>query len=340
MIGIIKAKAPQMFEVVVTRKVHGKYLWDHFQCRDSFVMKFLQVEMKWSLRCATRPGKKTPNDLLQILTDTFLRFSWSISKFNIHAVFVVNSDQTMVYFAANAKETYDAIGSKQVEVVGLDERRGFTLMVGISMSGEVLPFQAIYCGRSSASLPSPNAPGFKKATQELKFQFEYSKTDNHWSTIRTMKSYVTDILVPYFESHRNKLKLPNQICIWQIDCWSVHRSLEFRSWMSMTYPWVHIHFVPANCTGLFQPCDVGIQRILKLAIRRSVLKDIVDDTMDQLDSGITPDRITFDKRMGVVRNRSVTWLVNGYGAINNPEIVQKVTILLLCNWNVVTHFVS
>ena len=71
MIGIIKAKAPQIFEVVVTRKVHGKYLWDHFQCRDSFVMK-LRVEMKWSLRCATRPGKKTPNNIQQILTYTFL----------------------------------------------------------------------------------------------------------------------------------------------------------------------------------------------------------------------------------------------------------------------------
>ena len=324
MIGIIKAKAPQIFEVIVTQKVHGKYLWDHFQCRDSFVMKFLRVEMKWSLRRATRPGKKTPNNIQQILTDTFLRFSWAISKFNIHAIFVVNSDQTMVYFSDNSKETYEVVGSKQVEIVGLDERRGFTLMVGISMSGKVLPFQAIFRGRSPASLPSPNSPGYNKATQELKFQFEYSKTDNHWSTIDTMKSYVTGILVPYFESHRKQLKLPNQICIWQIDCWSVHRSLEFRSWMTVTYPWIHIHFVPANCTGLFQPCDVRIQRVLKLAIKRSALKDIVDHTMDQLNSGMTPDQVSFDKRIGVVRNRSVTWLVNGYEAINNPEIVQKV----------------
>ena len=144
-----------------------------------------------------------------------------------------------------------------------------------------------------------------------------------------MKNYVTNILAPYFESHRKQLKLPNQICIWQIDCWSVHRSLEFQSWMAITYSWIRIHFVPANCTGLFQPCDVGIQRVLKLAIRRSVLKDIVDHTMNQLSSGVTPDQITFDKRIGVIRNRSVDWLVNGYEAINNPEIVQKVIFLIL-----------
>ena len=328
MIGIIKAKAPQIFEVIVTRRVLGKYLWDHFQCRDSFVMKFLRMDMKWSLRRSTRAGKKTPNNILQILTDTFLRFSWAISKFNIRAVFIVNSDQTMVYFSADSKQSYEAIGSKQVEVVGLDERHGFTLMVGISMSGEVLPFQAIYKGKTKASLPKPTALGYEKATQELKFLFEFSKTDNHWSTIRTMKNYVSETLAPYFESHRKKLKLPNQICIWQIDCWSVHRSLEFRSWMRAAYPWIRIHFVPANCTGLFQPCDVGIQRILKLAIKRSALSDIVDHTMNQLSLDTPPDQITFDKRIGVVRDRSVMWLVNGYEAINNPEIVQKVIFLM------------
>ena len=199
-------------------------------------------------------------------------------------------------------------------------------MVGVSMSGEVLPFQAIYSGKTSASLPSPTAPAYPKASKELKFHFEPSKGDNHWSTLATMKNYVTNILAPYFESHRKRLSLPNQICIWQIDCWSVHRSLDFRTWMSSTYPWIHIHFVPANCTGLFQPCDVGIQQVLKLAIRRSALSDIVNHTMDQLNAGATPNEITFEKGLPVLRNCSVGWLVNGYEAINNPEIVQKVTL--------------
>ena len=326
MMGIIASKAPQMFEVTVIRRAHGKYIWDHFQCRDSFVRKFLQSEMKWSLRRTTRPGKKTPDNIQEILTDSFLRFTWTISNFTIHAVFLVNSDQTLVYYSAGALETYHTIGSKQVEVVGKDERRGFTLMVGISLGGEVLPFQAIFAGKTAASLPSSKAPGYSKATEELKFHFESSKGGNHWSTIETMKSYVNNILAPYFESHRKRLSLPNQICIWQIDCWSVHRSLEFRSWMYTAYPWIRIHFVPANCTGLFQPCDVGIQRVLKLAIRRSALKDIVDHTTTQLSSGVAPNQITFEKRLPVVRNHSVQWLINGYEAINNPEIVKKVIL--------------
>ena len=94
--------------------------------------------------------------------------------------------------------------------------------------------------------------------------------------------------------------------------------------MHNTYPWIRIHYIPANCTGLFQPCDVGIQRILKLAIKRSALQDIINDTMEQLGHGTEPSKVTFEKRLGIVRDRSIRWLVNGYEAINKPELVKKV----------------
>ena len=94
--------------------------------------------------------------------------------------------------------------------------------------------------------------------------------------------------------------------------------------MYNTYPWIRIHYVPANCTGLFQPCDVGVQKVLKLAIRRSALEDVINDTTQQLNSGIEPSMVTFEKRLPVVRDRSIRWLVNGYDAINNPELIKKV----------------
>ena len=86
------------------------------------------------------------------------------------------------------------------------------------MGGEVLPFQAVYAGKTSGSLPTSDAPNYTKVTKELKFHFEYSGNDTYWSTIATMQSYVTNILVPYFEAYRKQLNLPNQLCIWQIDC--------------------------------------------------------------------------------------------------------------------------
>jgi hypothetical protein len=327
MMGIISARAPQIFEISVVRKVQGQYIWDHFQCRESFVRKFLQEEMKWTLRRSTRPGKKVPDGVTYILTNALLRFAHTISENSVPITLIVNTDQTLVIYSAGASETYAPKGSKQVEVVGKDEKRGFTVVVGISMSGEVLPFQAIYAGFTPRSLPKPEASDYHKATEVLKFRFESGGT-NHWSTLLTMKTYVQHILVPYFEKHREG---NDQICIWQIDCWSVHRSEDFRHWLHNTYPWIRVHYVPANCTGLFQPCDVGIQRVLKLAIRHAALQDVINNTMEQLEQGIEPRMVTFEKSLPIIRNSSVSWLVKGYEAINKPELVKKVILKNDCS---------
>ena len=83
--------------------------------------KFLQAEMKWTLCCLTCPGKKIPDNIQQILTDTFFQLVQTISNFNILPVFQVNSNQMLVQYSAGATETYAPIGSKQVEVLGKDE---------------------------------------------------------------------------------------------------------------------------------------------------------------------------------------------------------------------------
>ena len=180
------------------------------------------------------PGKKVPDGVTYILCDAFLRLVHTISEEDVIITLIVNSDQTLVIYAAGVSETYAPKGSKQVEVVGKDEKRGFTVVVGISMSGDVLPFQVIYAGHTNRSLPTPDAPEYYQATEVLKFSFESGGT-NHWSTQSTMKSYVQHVLVPYFEQHKKDY---NQICIWQIDCWSVHQSEEFCHWMYTTYPWI------------------------------------------------------------------------------------------------------
>ena len=252
--------------------------------------------------------QKNPENITQVLTDATLYLISTISQYNVPIFLLVNSDQTGVKYSSGALETYAKTGSKQVEVIGKAKQQAFKLMVGISMSGEVLPFQAIYAEKTSGLLPTSNALNYKKAVEELEFCFESSGNDNYWSTITTMQSYVTNILVPYFELHHKQLNLSNQLCIWQIDCWSVHKLLEFCSWMQKHYPWIQIHYIPANCTGLFQSCDVGIQQILKLAIKWTVLKDIVDDTIKQMNAGVEPSKVVFKKRLPVV---VTNWILKG-----------------------------
>lgn len=84
--------------------------------------KFLQETMDWSLRRSTRAGKKTPDGVTYILTNAYFRIVHAISENNVTITISVNTDQTLVTYSAGASETYAPKGSKQVEVVGKDEK--------------------------------------------------------------------------------------------------------------------------------------------------------------------------------------------------------------------------
>jgi hypothetical protein len=259
-----------------------------------------------------------------LIENQFFRLALLICDHNIIDVFIVNSDQTQVVFSHGATSTWNKSGVKQVSAVSAEEKRSFTLNVGISMSGEALPFQAMFSGQTSWSLPSTSTPKYTEVTENLHFRFLPTKTENHWSTQATMELYVHEILAPYFEKHRAKLGWPNQQCVWLIDVWSAHRSESFREFMQTNYPWITVLYIPGGCTGIFQPCDVRIQQALKHAMRRTALAHVVKETEEELASGADPASIVLSKGIGVLRDWCVEWMVNGYNTINNPCLVKKV----------------
>ncbi|KIK76001.1 hypothetical protein PAXRUDRAFT_62464, partial [Paxillus rubicundulus Ve08.2h10] len=84
--------------------------------------------------------------------------------------------------------TYEEVGSKQVAVIGQEEKQAFTVVVGISASGCAIPFQIIYCGKTARSLPTKKTSQFREA-QELGFKLRFSNTDTYWSTFELMCDY-------------------------------------------------------------------------------------------------------------------------------------------------------
>jgi hypothetical protein len=142
-----------------------------------------------------------------------------------------------------------------------------------------------------------------------------------------MKDFVEHILVPYLTKKKQSLGLPEgQRSLWQIDVWSVHRSLEFRTWMKAHHPNITMHYVPAGTTGQFQPCDVGIQRIFKHSLKRSYHEDLVNEILEQLDQDKEGAEIKIQKQLPVIRNRTVKWLWDAHQVLDHPGIVKKVSI--------------
>ena len=252
-IAIIESSEPRLF---MKPRKDGHL----FQCSPMLVCKFLKTELGWSLHRATHPAQKIPENVDEILYQATLHQAFSIRNFNIPAALHVNMDQTQIVLQQGGNITWNERNVRQVMTHGQDKKCTFTLVVGISASGVLLPFQSVWAGKTHVSLPSSTEAAYVEAIQ-LNFEFVFSKKQgNYWSTKETMQSYVRNILVPYYNQQSSNLGLPfHSLSIWQIDCWSVHTSITFHVWMAMAYPWIILDYVPGNCTGLFQPCDVGIQ---------------------------------------------------------------------------------
>ena len=316
MIGQLQHLAPEIFE---ERSPDGT----QFHCSESFVKKFLQRSVGWSIRRSTRAGRKIPENVDEVLANAFLRIAYSVKDHDIPSPLVVNSDQGQMEYAPGSSVTYAPKGSKQVTTLGAEDKRAITMFLSVSNDGTLLPIQTIYKGLSSVSTPSDKAPSYAEAIA-AGFLFEYSNTKTYWSTQATMQSFVNCILVPYLDAQKEKLGLPlDQCSIWLIDCWSVHRSEEFLNWMWDTHPYIIVIFVPAGCTGLFQPCDVGVQLPVKHSLKRSAHEDVVNEVLCQLEAGTPAEKVTIDTKIGIMRNRTVNWLWKAHKAVNKPDIIKK-----------------
>jgi len=143
-----------------------------------------------------------------------------------------------------------------------------------------------------------------------------------------MKSLVNKIIAPYFDTKKEELTLlTSQCALWMIDCWSVHKSEEFHSWMKGAHSNIIISFVPGNLTGLVQPLDVGIQCVLKQSMKRSAHKDIVNEMMAHLDSGKPLGAFKLDTTLGTLHDWCISWILGAYHDINTKELILKVSPL-------------
>jgi hypothetical protein len=229
----------------------------------------------------------------------------------------VNTDQTQLVYQQGSSSTWTQRGAKQVATVGQEEKRAFTLVPSILASGKLLAMQSVFGGKTASKR-------YREAIK-LGYCMVPSTTSTYWSNHSTMHQLVDEVIAQYFKAVKTELGLPTtQVSIWKIDCWSVHKSREFLSWMKKNYPNIIVLFVPGGCTGVWQPLNVGIQRLLKLSIKHSAHRDIVDEALSQIQAGTPPSEIKMNTTIGVLRNRSVGWIVQAIHDIDDLAIIMKV----------------
>jgi hypothetical protein len=119
--------------------------------------------------------------------------------------------------------TYAPRGSKQVGLIGNEEKRAFTVLLGVSAAGHRVPIQCVYEGKTEQSTPTETASS-RRECDDAKFCFAFSgKTANHWSNQKTMRELVEDVLIPFLNMWKERLGVPlSQRALVILDVWSVH----------------------------------------------------------------------------------------------------------------------
>ncbi|KAJ7330913.1 hypothetical protein DFH08DRAFT_671314, partial [Mycena albidolilacea] len=153
---------------------------------------------------------------------------------------------TGVVYLPGSQMTYTPHGSKQVRLIGNEEKHAFMVLLDVSGAGDPLPIQCIYKGKT-----------FLEECGGAKFCFGFSgKTRNHWSNQKTMYKWVEDVLIPYLNAQRAQLfyfTYPFYFTLKVlviINIRSIHRSADFQQWLWETHPNIFIDFVPGGCTSI------------------------------------------------------------------------------------------
>ncbi|KAJ7743728.1 hypothetical protein DFH07DRAFT_777341 [Mycena maculata] len=210
---------------------HRPELLASFSCSEKYVRSFLDSNLNWSTRKATRAAKHIPDNASELCERTFFRLAHAIENKRIPAKLIINYDQTGVYIRANASQTFEVRGSKQISVAGNDEKRAYTLGVASAADGTLLPLEQIWSGYTDVSLPSKDSDGYQEAVDHgFHFTFAASKKrTSHFTTLKTMKEVCLNVFKPYINSviESDPDLDEDQKAIVYIDIYPVHTSAAF-----------------------------------------------------------------------------------------------------------------
>jgi hypothetical protein len=282
-----------------------------------FISRWAREEMAYSWRVRTSAASKLPLDWRDQGVAMAKRVAFFMQLHKVHPSLVVNMDQTGVHLAPVDSRTYSERGSKDVRVIGAEDKRQITACLASSLHGDLLPLQLIFQGKTDACHPAGT-----DSSQAAHVHITHSQ--NHWSNQETMREYITDVIVPYVLRRQQEHSLPaDPHVVLVLDVWAVHKSEEFRRFIRTHHPRIHLVYVPANCTSQLQVADVMLQRPFKHGIRQRFNAWAATVLKKQIDAGEIVGLTPFLK-MGVIKPLILEWMLGSWAQMQHGSALIKV----------------
>ena len=150
-------------------------------------------------------------------------------------------------------------GSKDVSLLGMDDKRQITAVLACTPTGTLLSSQLLYQGSTTRCHPPAHVV--------FPHGWDIWHSESHWSTRETVKRFISKILKPYADSVISELALPvSQRGLVILDVYAAHRTPDVLEEFQRNG--FEVVFVPANCTSELQPLDLSLnaKRHVKTAL--------------------------------------------------------------------------
>ena len=220
----------------------------HITRTNDWVRSLLR-RMNFVKRNGTKDVKRLPDDFQEIKAAYNKRVQDARTKHQIPENLVMNLHQTGCNLVPGGQWTMDEQGVNQATICGMEDKHQITVLLTVTMAGQLLAPQVIYTGTTTRSLPRG---------AEFPASWDVTSTANHWSNKDSMLQYIDTVLLPYVKNHRQN---PGQKALLILDVFAAHRTEEFIKKLASNS--IEVVFVPACCTDKLQPLDLTLNKDYK-----------------------------------------------------------------------------
>ena len=217
----------------------------------SWVYRFM-TRHNLSVRTATRIGQKLASDMEAVQRDFSIRIMMQYFSIVNNAKYFVNMDETNVYFNCKPKRTVNLKGQKTISIrIGSSTSLRVTVCVSIAMDGTKLPLFLIFKGMPRKQIE-------RSLEHILPVGMHGCAQRKAWMDDRGMQIWYEKIWRPYLENYNGNSML-------LLDDFKCHKKESFVEKLEELN--TKRCEVPPGYTPVLQPCDVGINKVLKEKLR-------------------------------------------------------------------------
>ena len=229
-----------------------------------------------------------------------------IQENDIPASLALNLDQTTSKFVPGCNKTLAKKGSKTVSIAGSTDKRMITATFVITLSGNFLPIQLIYGGKTKKSIPAVKFPD----------EFHVTANPKHYSNEKESLEMMRKIIIPYVEEESGRLHLSNSHpAVLIMDVFKGQMTDAVKKGLKENR--IVLEKVPANLTDLFQPLDVqgGPNGYVKRMMKNKFTLWYADQMDQALDAGTALSNIEVSLKLSTVKPLHAKWILAKYTII-------------------------